>query len=51
MLDSVVTRGLSSFDDNICTEVSMRSALPNKKKSAGILFCVTLTVGGVGGAA
>lgn len=45
-----MTRGLSSSDDNICTEVSMRSALPNKK-SAGILFCVTPTVGGVGGAA
>lgn len=28
----------------------MRSALPNKK-SAGILFCVSLTAGGVGGAA
>lgn len=34
----------------ICTEVSMRSALPNKK-SAGILFCVTMTAGVVEGVA
>lgn len=49
-VDAAMARGLSSFDRNICTEVSMRSVLPNKK-SAGILFCVTLTAAGVGGAA
>lgn len=36
-LDAAMARGLSSFDPNICTEVSMRSVLPNKK-SAGNLF-------------